>query len=345
MSVVEPGSAGASLIARVKNILMQPSATWDVIDAEQTSIGALYRGYVMPLAAIPAVCNLVGMLAFGIGGIFGISFRPSPIWLITQAIVSYALSLAMVYVLALIIEALAPNFGGTKDRMQAFKIAAYAPTASWVAGVFGLLPSISILAILGGLYSLYLLYLGLPKLMKAPEDKATPYFAVVLVAAIVAGIVIGAVTSGITRMSGPLHVAGNSVTTGTVTIPGGGSVNLGQLEAASKRAQAAAEQMQSGKVVPATDPEVLKAYLPASVAGFSRTEVSASGGGAGAIQGSNAEGTYTKGEANIRLAVTDMGAAGAMAGMAGAFNVKGSTETSTSYEKVGRVDGRMTSES
>ncbi len=137
----------------------------------------------------------------------------------------------------------------------------------------------------------------------------------------------------------------NSVTTGTVTIPGGGSVNLGQLEAASKRAQAAAEQMQSGKVVPATDPEVLKAYLPTSVAGFSRTEVSASGGGAGAIQGSNAEGTYTKGEANIRLAVTDMGAAGAMAGMAGAFNVKGSTETSTSYEKVGRVDGRMTTES
>lgn len=223
MSVVEPGSAGSSLIGRVKNILLQPSATWDVIESEPASIGGLYRNYVIPLAAIPVVCSLIGTLAFGIGSIFGISFRPSPVWLIAQAIVSYALSLAMVYVLALIIEALAPSFGGTKDRMQAFKIAAYAPTASWVAGVFGLFPSISILTIIGGLYSLYLLYLGLPKLMKAPQDKATPYFAVVLVVAIVVGIVIGAVTSGISRMSGPLHVASRSVTTAAVVnAPGAG---------------------------------------------------------------------------------------------------------------------------
>jgi len=346
MSVLEPGSAGSSLIGRVKSLLLQPAATWDVIDTETATIGSLYRGYVLPLAAIPVVCNLIGRLAFGFGGMFGISFHLSPVWLITQAIVSYALSLAMVYVLALIIEGLAPNFGGTKDRMQAFKIAAYAPTASWVAGVFGLIPSISLLAILGGLYSLYLLYLGLPKLMKAPEDKATPYFAVVLVVAIVVGIVIGAVTSSIARIGGPLSIASaGAVASGTVNLPGHGSVNLGDLQAASKRAEAAAAQMQSGKAVPATDPEVLKGYLPASVAGFTRTEVSASGGGAGGIEGSSAEGAYAKGDASIRLAVTDMGAAGAMAGMASAFNIKGSKETATGYEKVGKVDGRMTTES
>jgi hypothetical protein len=150
------------------------------------------------------------MLAFGMGSIFGVSFRPSPVWLIAQAVVSYALSLAMVFVLALIIEALAPSFGGTRDRMQAFKVAAYAPTASWVAGAFGLLPSISILAVIGGLYSLYILYLGLQKLMKAPPDKATPYFAVVLVVAIVVGILTSIATSGMSRMSGPLHVASSS---------------------------------------------------------------------------------------------------------------------------------------
>jgi hypothetical protein len=223
MSVVEPGSAGSSLIGRIKNLLTQPSATWDVIDREPASIGGLYRNYVIPLAAIPVVCNLIGMLAFGMGSIFGISFRPSPVWLIVQAVVSYGLSLAMVYVLALIIEALAPSFGGTKDRIQAFKVAAYAPTASWVAGLFGLFPSLSILAIIGGLYSLYLLYLGLPKLMKAPRDKATPYFAVVLVVAIVVGIVIGLVTSGMSRMSGPLHVATSSFATAAVVhAPGSG---------------------------------------------------------------------------------------------------------------------------
>ena len=193
-------------------------------------------------------------------------------------------------------------------------------------------------------YSLYLLFLGLPKLMKIPQDKATSYFAVVLVVGLVVGIVISSITGRIASIGGPLHL-GSAASGATVHVPGAGSVNLGQLQEASKRAEAAAQQMESGKAVPATDPEVLKAYLPANVAGFDRTEVSASGAGAGGMQGSNAEGTYTKGEANFRLAVTDIGAAGAMAGMANALNVRGSKETATGYEKVGKVDGRVTTES
>ncbi|MFI4949675.1 MAG: Yip1 family protein [Caulobacterales bacterium] len=349
MSVLEPGTARAGLIDRVKNILMQPSATWDVIDGEAATIGGLYKSYVIPLAAIPAVCSMIGMLVFGIGGMFGISFHLSPVWVICQAIVSFVLGLAMVYVMALIIDGLAPSFGGTKNQIQAFKIAAYAPTASWVAGVFGLFPMLAILAVLGGIYSLYILYRGLPRLMKTPEDKAMPYFVVVLIVAIVVAVVIGAITSAVTRFGGgPLSVASGAVATTTEIRTPAGSVNLGALEAASKAGAAAgraAEQMEAGKGPPATDPEVLKSYLPGSVAGYARTEVSASGGGVGGIQGSNAEGTYTKGDANIRLAVTDMGAAGAMAGMAGAFNVNGSKETATGYEKVGKVEGRMTTES
>ena len=46
---------------------------------------------------------------------------------------------------------------------------------------------------LGALYSLYLLYLGLPRLMKCPEDKAIGYSAVVVVCAIVLSVVIAAV--------------------------------------------------------------------------------------------------------------------------------------------------------
>lgn len=342
MSVVEPGSASAGLVARVKGILLKPTETWDVIDREPATINGLYTGYVMILAAIPAVAGLIGILAFGIGA-FGITIRPSPVWLIVQAVLQYGLGLAMVYVMALIIETLAPNFGGTKDRMQAFKVAAYAPTASWVAGIFGLVPALSVIALLGGLYSLFLLYKGLPKLMKTPEDKALPYTAVVIVVAIVVSIVIGLVTSSVMALSGAMNPAGaiGSVS-GTVKTPGG-ELDLAKLEAASKRMEVAAKQAEAGTAA-ATDPEALKAYLPASVAGFTRDEVSASSGGAGGYQGSTAEGRYTKGEASLKLEVTDMGAAGALAGMASAFNVKSSKETATGYEKVGVVGGRMTQE-
>ena len=78
--------------------------------------------------------------------------------------------------------------------MQALKVAAYSSTAAWLAGIFILIPALGFLQILG-LYSLYLLYLGLPRLMKTPEDKALVYTAIVIVAAFVIFAVIGAVGS------------------------------------------------------------------------------------------------------------------------------------------------------
>jgi hypothetical protein len=79
-------------------------------------------------------------------------------------------------------------------------VVAYASTAAWVGGIFGLIPALGIIGVLAGLYSLYLLYLGLPVLMKSPPDKALPYTAVVILAAIVLFMLIGYVTSSFMRV-------------------------------------------------------------------------------------------------------------------------------------------------
>lgn len=336
MSAVEPGSATSGLVERVKAILLQPTATWEVIDGEPATIGGLYKGYIIPLALIPSVAGLIAAVAFG--------GDTSPVSGVIGAVVGFGVSLGFVYVLALIIDGLAPSFGGTKDRIQAFKVAAYASTASWVAGVFQIHPLLAILGLLG-LYSLFLLYRGLPKLMKAPEEKAKTYTIVVIIAALVLAIVAWVIVGplmGIGRNSGLM--ADHSSDLGTVNV-GGNKVNLGELEAASKKMEAAARQMESGKGPAPTDPDILKAYLPADLAGMARTEVTTGSGGGGGMSGSQAEGIYTKGDATIRLSVTDLGAAGALAGMAGAFNVESSSESDGRYEKVGKVDGRMTTES
>ena len=109
------------------------------------------------------------------------------------AIVSYALALASTYVVAMVIDNLAPSNGGTRNMVQAFKVSAYSSTAQWIAGIFALIPALSPLSILG-IYGLYLLYLGLPVLMKAPAAKATSYTITVVVAVIVVFIVIAIVT-------------------------------------------------------------------------------------------------------------------------------------------------------
>jgi hypothetical protein len=120
-------------------------------------------------------------------------------------VVGYALSLAMVFVLALVVDALAPTFGGTKNPLNAFKLVAYAGTAGFVGGIFSLLPMLSMLGILASLYSIYLIYLGLPELMKCPPEKAVPYTAVVLACGFVAMLILGAV-SGMFMTSPRLHM-------------------------------------------------------------------------------------------------------------------------------------------
>ncbi len=182
-----------NLVDRAKNILLQPKQEWAVISAEPHTVQDLYTGYVMILAAIPAGASFIGFSIIGVSSFMG-SYRWPITSGITHMILQYVLNLGWVYVLALIIDALAPNFGGEKNFMQALKVSAFSPTAMWLAGIFSIIPAIAILGILG-LYSLYLLYTGLPLLMKAPEDKAVPYTVVVIIVAIVLGIVVGAVSA------------------------------------------------------------------------------------------------------------------------------------------------------
>lgn len=181
------------LVSRVKGILLTPKAEWAKIDGESATVGSLYASYIIPLAAIPPICTFIGFSLVGYN-VLGISGRWPVSLGLESALVRYILSLVSTYVLALIIDALAPNFGGQKNQIQALKIAAYSSTAAWIAGIFALLPALAILGILG-LYSLYLMFLGLPILMKSPDDKAAGYAIVVVVCAIVLYVVIGAITS------------------------------------------------------------------------------------------------------------------------------------------------------
>jgi hypothetical protein len=180
------------LVARVKGILLSPKSEWGVIDTESTTTSALYTGYIIPLAAIPAIAGFIGLSVVGYS-LLGSSYKQPMAAGLERAVVQFVLALAGTFVLALIIDALAPTFGGQKSQIQALKVAAYSSTASWVAGIFMILPMLGILGILG-LYSLYLLFLGLPTVMKAPQEKAMGYTVVVIVCAIVLYVVIGAVT-------------------------------------------------------------------------------------------------------------------------------------------------------
>ena len=183
----------------------------------------------MYLAAVPVICAAIGSLVFGYSAA-GFTVRPSVFGAIETAVVQYALQLGGIYVFALIIDMLTPQFGGSSDRVRAFKLAAYSATASWAAGVFALVPALAFLSILG-LYSLYLLYTGAPVLMHVRDDDAVPFtlavIGVEILLSIVATILLAALTPG--ADPGP-----NSRMSGKVSLPGGSSVDLGRLNKESE---------------------------------------------------------------------------------------------------------------
>ena len=167
-----------ALIDRVKNILLTPRTEWPAIAGETATVQSIFVGYVMILAAIGPVALLIG--SFGLGFEF--------------AILRYVISLATVLLLALIVDALAPSFGGEKNFVQSLKLTAYSCTAMWIAGIFMLVPFIGwIVVLLALVYTVYTFYLGAPVLKKCSAEKTVGFVIVVVVCGIVLGYVLNRV--------------------------------------------------------------------------------------------------------------------------------------------------------
>jgi hypothetical protein len=188
----QPGAAATpGLIARIKNILLSPSTEWPVVAAESTSASALYLGYVAPLVAIGVIATVIGHSVIGLPLLGRVGIVTS----LAHAVLSFLLSFLGVFLIALIVDLLAPSFGGQRDSLAALKVTVYSFTPGWVAGVLNVVPMLGILGIIAAFYGLYLLYLGLPVLMRCPQDKSIGYTIVTVICAIVMWIVIGVLST------------------------------------------------------------------------------------------------------------------------------------------------------
>ena len=236
------------LIARVKGILLTPKTEWPVIAGEPTTVADLYKGYILWLAAIPPVFAFLKFSLIGASVPFAGTFRIGIGAGLSQLVLTYALSLATFYVVALIIDALAPSFGATRDRVQALKTITYAYTASCVAGVAVILPFIAVLiAIAAGIYGIYLLYLGLPHTMKAPPDRAGGYTAVIIIITIVLTFVIYGAIGAMTGVGMFMRGASPYTSRDSGAVKFDKDSTVGKLEQWSKNVEQASKKMEDAQ--------------------------------------------------------------------------------------------------
>jgi hypothetical protein len=248
---------------------------------------------------------------------------------LSQAIISFVLSLVGLFVISFIANKLAPTFGGESNSRRAFKLVVYAMTASWLAGIFGLIPSLALLGVLAGLYSFYLFYVGAGTMMKVPAEKALTYTIVTVIGVVILSICVSTLTVGIGRMLGLGVSSFGTVSSdaATVSIPGVGKIDTSKFEQAAKDIEASTSG--NSKAIAPSD---LQALLPAAIGNYQRTSIESMRAG----PGSQAEGTYESGDKSFTLKVTDAAVVGAMA-----FGVESNKEDANSYERTTTKDGNL----
>lgn len=352
------------IVTRAKNICLSPATEWPVIASEPETTGRLLGGYAAPLAAIGAIAGFIGGAIVGVSLPFVGHVRTPFFQALVGAVFAFGMALVGVFVLSLIIDALAPTFGGQKNQMQALKLAVYSYTPAWIAGVLQIVPVLGILAIFAALYGCYLLYLGLPTLMQAPKDKALPYTVVVLICAIVLSVVLGMFTALIVG-AGALG-AGAMSTSNDVKFDKNSP--MGQLDEISKKLEESNKKMEAaaktgdpnaqaaaameglgallggGKRAEPVGIDVLKPLVPETFAGLPKTSSNAEKNGIAGLQMSMAEATYSEGEKEAKLEISDTGGVGGLTALAGWAAIEGEKQNDEGSERTSKVNGRLVHE-
>jgi len=173
------------LIDLPKPVLLSPSSEWRMIEKKPSTLAGLLLRYVAILAAIPEIAHLIGQ------SLIGAAHAPLGSNLL-RAVIAYLVTFAMVYLIACIIDLLAPRFGGQKNFPNAVKLSVYSHTPLWLAGIFLLIPGLSFLMLLG-VYGFYLFWVGLPLLMRVKNEQALLYAVIVTGCALVPAVVLSLV--------------------------------------------------------------------------------------------------------------------------------------------------------
>jgi hypothetical protein len=360
-----------SIVDRARNICLSPSTEWPVIASEPASAGGLVSGYVAPLAAIGAVAGFVGGSIIGRTLPFIGTYRVGFMSGLVFAVFTFCMAIVSVFLISLVINALAPTFGGEQNSTQALKLAVYSYTPAWIAGVLQILPLLGIFVIFAAIYGLYLLYLGMPRLMKCPEDKAAAYTAVVVVCAIVlsvvvsviGGTIVGVGMLGAGAMSGAAASASSSDIQFDKNSAMGKLQDLGKkLEESNKKAEAAHKSgdqkaeataametlgtlLGGGKRVDPVAISQLKGFVPDTFAGLAKTSSNAEKNGIAGLMVSKAEAQYGDGAGKtVTLEISDTGGVSGLLGLASWAGVEGEKDDDSATEKTEKVGGRLVHE-
>ena len=177
------------MLQHALGLFINPRKDWTKIRDENCTVGKCYCSYVFLLASIPPISGYFGTTLHGweIGTREAIKLSPDSALII--AIIYYLVMLVGVFSMGFMIHFMSKTYGSAQSLPRCITLAAYVATPLFLVGIFELFPILWLNFVIGLpalVYSVYLLYLGVPIIMKIPEEQGFLFSSAILAVGMVA---------------------------------------------------------------------------------------------------------------------------------------------------------------
>lgn len=182
------------LFNKIKRVVVKPKEAWVDIKNESITTKDLILSYMLPLVLIPTIASFIGYGFIGTRGFFGTNAIS---WGLNQAIIAFVGAFITVFISAWCIHKLASSFDTQVSLDKTIGLVIYSYTPIWLAGVFYLVPALSIFGLVAAIYSLYILYTGFGIITHVSEAKKTNYFIISLIVIIGVSLILSLILGAI----------------------------------------------------------------------------------------------------------------------------------------------------
>jgi len=184
-------------LRRIVYLVVRPAAEWDAIAGEKTSVDALLRHYILPLALLAPIATVIGMKTFDRAWDPVHGFLVPAEQILAAGATTYFATVGSILVLAAIFTSIAPMFGAPRDYLASLKVATYGAIPVLLAGATLFLPAMAIVAMAGLCHTLFLFWIGVRRVLSVPRGAEAEFVGISLVLLTFLSVLIGATASGI----------------------------------------------------------------------------------------------------------------------------------------------------
>jgi hypothetical protein len=186
-----------SILRRFVLLVVRPSAEWQVIAAEPTTIDALLRRVILPFSLLAPIATVTGMNVFDSTWSPLQGYLVPPEQIFSAGATTFFSMVGSVFALAAIFVLIAPLYGSSRDYRAALKVAAYGALPVMLAGATLLLPAMAIVGMVALCHTLYLYWVGARCVLNVRSDHLSEFVGISSVLLVAVSVIAGAAASSV----------------------------------------------------------------------------------------------------------------------------------------------------